>query len=882
MAASLFRAQTCWRSPIYRLVRASKQSLPAFHIHTTTTSMQEIQEDFQKAQNNLKLLKKDPGNDVKLKLYALFKQATQGPCNAPKPSMLDFVNKAKWDAWNSLGSLSKDNARQSYVELVSSLAASETPTKDKTMSSAGDQKYETIQVSYQDNITKIILNRPEKKNAITVQMYTEIEQALKEAGKDDSVITVLTGLGDYFCSGNDLNNFANITPEGKEKMAKDAAVLLESFVGSIIDFPKPLIAVVNGPAVGISVTILGLFDLVYATDRATFHTPFSQLGQTPEGCSSYTFPRIMGIAKATEMLLFNKMLTAHEACDLGLVTEVFPDGTFQREVWERLKAYSTLPKNSLAFSKQLICGTEKEKLHAVNAQECERLIERWLSEECMNAIINFFQKKLVAVRQNPWKESRVATYKDMVKKLRPENEPCIMEDGLEAVDNISEVTKAPVHGPWLSEKDEVFRWLQRWRAVMLALTPYQLVALQTRLVQEVQLEWLVVLNCSSPVPVDMKRISPVEAEISCSLGGHRKEESQVTSEAKDCQGMALIKQWKLCFAGRTAKQEKEQISQDLQNCHCSFSTKIVEPTNPRGDMWNSATISPKYNGRQRKFKLISSVVPYDPITQETSGSRISHPKYETLMVNNQENITTIIMNRTRRKNAVSTQMYNEIIQALDIAGRDDSVFTVLTGIGDYFSSGNDLNNALGTTIENKDDMVKESIARIRRFICKFIDFPKPLIAVVNGPAIGIAVTILGLFDLVYATDRATFNTPFIKLGQCPEGCSSYTFPKIMGSAKAIEVLLFNKILTAREACDVGLVTEVFPDGRFQQEVWSKLKAYSTLPQNSLIQSKQLIRAVEKEKLHEVCKQECDLLTERAYSDESANAILNFFQKKAKL
>ncbi|XP_053570672.1 enoyl-CoA delta isomerase 2 isoform X2 [Bombina bombina] len=393
MAASLFCTQVCRWLTLHRVVRTGNLAFTASHIHTTGRSMQESQEDFEKAQQNLKLLKKDPGNDVKLKLYALFKQAAQGPCNTPKPGMLDFVNKAKWDAWNSLGTISKDNARKSYIELVSSLVSSETPAKDITMSSTGHQKYESLQVSNEDNITKIILNRPEKKNAITHQMYSELVRALEAAGKDESVITVLTGLGDYFCSGNDLNNFTNIPPEGKEKMAKDAAVLLEGFVSSFIDFPKPLIAVVNGPAVGISVTILGLFDLVYATDRATFHTPFSQLGQTPEGCSSYTFPKIMGLAKASEVLLFNKKLTAHEACKLGLVTEVFPDSTFQREVWEKLKVYSSLPKNSLAFSKQLIRSTEKEKLHAVNVQECERLIERWLSDECMNAIISFFQQK---------------------------------------------------------------------------------------------------------------------------------------------------------------------------------------------------------------------------------------------------------------------------------------------------------------------------------------------------------------------------------------------------------------------------------------------------------------------------------------------------------
>ncbi|KAG8571626.1 hypothetical protein GDO81_011724 [Engystomops pustulosus] len=365
----------------------------ALGLHTAGGRMQASQQDFEKAQNDLKTLKKDPGNDVKLKLYALFKQATQGSCNAPKPGMLDFVNKAKWDAWNSLGSLSKDEAKKSYVELVNGLILSEAPAKDTASLSTG-QKYDTLQVITEDNITKIFLNRPEKKNAITLQMYKEIGLALDEAAKDDNtVITVLTGHGDYFCSGNDLNNFTNIPPEGKEKMASDSAVILEAFVSKFIDFPKPLIAVINGPAVGISVTILGLFDIVYATDRATFHTPFSQLGQSPEGCSSYTFPRVMGLSKAVEVLLFNKLLTAHEACKLGLVTEVFPDATFQKEVWGRLRSYGELPKNSLVFSKQLIRDTEKEKLHAVNVQECERLKERWLSDDCMNAIISFFQKK---------------------------------------------------------------------------------------------------------------------------------------------------------------------------------------------------------------------------------------------------------------------------------------------------------------------------------------------------------------------------------------------------------------------------------------------------------------------------------------------------------
>ncbi|XP_062986397.1 enoyl-CoA delta isomerase 2-like isoform X1 [Elgaria multicarinata webbii] len=365
---------------------------PALQMHTTKPTMQFSQEDFEKAKDKLKLLKEDPGNEVKLKLYALFKQATQGPCNTPKPGMLDFINKAKWDAWKSLDTLPQDSARQKYIELVSSLVTAESSEVIDTLPGS-KPGYETIQVTTKDNITTIMLNRPKMKNAITVKMYNEIIAALEDAAKDDSVITVLTGNGDYYCSGNDLNNFANLPEGGLEEVAKNGAVLLKDFVKHFIDFPKPLIAVVNGPAVGISVTVLGLFDIVYATDRATFHTPFSNLGQSPEGCSSYTFPKMMGLAKANEMLLFNKKLTAAEACSQGLVTEVFPDNTFQKEVWTRLKAYASLPRNSLAISKQLMRGMEKEKLHEVNSQECECLQERWLSDECMNAIMSFFQKK---------------------------------------------------------------------------------------------------------------------------------------------------------------------------------------------------------------------------------------------------------------------------------------------------------------------------------------------------------------------------------------------------------------------------------------------------------------------------------------------------------
>ncbi|CAI5671215.1 unnamed protein product [Oreochromis niloticus] len=387
MAGIALRCSAVWRR--VTLTGSVRSNIPSLKFHTTASPMMGVTvEQFEQAKSKLSTLKNDPGNEVKLKIYALFKQATQGPCNTPKPGMLDFVNKAKWDAWKSLGSISQDEARQKYCDLIGSLVEAESGSSAQVSAqpAGSGATYETLLVTKEDDITTIKLNRPAKKNAITTEMYNEIIAALEQAATDDSVITVVTGAGDFYCSGNDLTNFTKIPENGVEEMARHGADLLRKYVNAYIDFPKPLVAVVNGPAVGVSVTVLGLFDLVYATERATFHTPFSQLGQSAEGCSSYIFPKLMGAAKASEMLLFNKKLTAVQACELGLVTEVFPDSSFQSEVWTRLKAYAKLPRN-------LIRSVEKERLHAVNDAEVERLMERWTSDECFNAVMSFFQAK---------------------------------------------------------------------------------------------------------------------------------------------------------------------------------------------------------------------------------------------------------------------------------------------------------------------------------------------------------------------------------------------------------------------------------------------------------------------------------------------------------
>ncbi|XP_042868681.1 enoyl-CoA delta isomerase 2-like [Penaeus japonicus] len=370
---------------------ASPKNAPAWGV-SQVRLMSGLSPEFESAKARLGTLTEDPGNENKLKIYALFKQSTVGAVNTKRPGMMDFVGRAKWDAWNSLGSMSQEEAQKSYVELVNSLVGAE-EAQAQAQAESG-QKYKNLIVSCENGLRTITLNRPTKMNAITVEMYEEWIAALKEAAEDPAtVITVTTGAGNYYCSGNDLSNFANVTPENMHEHSKNGGVLLNRFVSSFIDFPKPLIAVINGHAIGVSVTVLGLYDAVYATDKATFNTPFSNLGQSPEGCSSYTFPKLMGPGKANEMLLFNKKITAHEACDLGLVTEVFPDASLQQEVWPRLQAYAKLPVKSLVYSKALSRNMEKDILHKVNDMECDRLVERWTSDDCINAVMKFLSRK---------------------------------------------------------------------------------------------------------------------------------------------------------------------------------------------------------------------------------------------------------------------------------------------------------------------------------------------------------------------------------------------------------------------------------------------------------------------------------------------------------
>ncbi|CAF1234791.1 unnamed protein product [Rotaria sp. Silwood1] len=343
-------------------------------------------------------------NETKLKLYALYKQATSGVCSTAKPGLTDFIGRAKWTAWSSLGKMNQQDAQKQYILTVQQLLSNSTSNNQIESTSKSEEitneKDESTTAEHIELIKKsplhweIVLNRPEKYNAITQPMYERIIQILDQAAQDKELILLsFTGKGKFYSAGTDLADFAKMatsTTNLKESVER-GQILLETYIGKYIDFPKILIAFINGPAVGISVSTLGLFDGVYSSSNATFSLPFTRTAQSAEGCSSFTFPLIMGSINAKDVLLFDRKLTADEAQQRGLITKVIDDKLFEDEKQKICQHILSLPKGSLLTSKLLIQKWNKEILQRVNNYEVETLKQRWLTEEFVQAMMEFMR-----------------------------------------------------------------------------------------------------------------------------------------------------------------------------------------------------------------------------------------------------------------------------------------------------------------------------------------------------------------------------------------------------------------------------------------------------------------------------------------------------------
>lgn len=259
----------------------------------------------------------------------------------------------------------------------------------------------------------------------------------------------------------------------------------------------------------------------------------------------------------------------------------------------------------------------------------------------------------------------------------------------------------------------------------------------------------------------------------------------------------------------------------------------------------------------------------------------AYGKIKELLLEKRDKLLIIKINNPLKKNSITIAAYIEFAEVLKLAGDDDSVTVVaVTGVGDFYTSGNDLSpKAMKGDYE---EYLKENDKILRNMIRAFYEFPKILVAVVNGPCIGIGMTTAALCDIVYCTDNAYFLTPFTKLGLCPEGCSSYTFPRLLGKAKCIEVLLLNQKLTAEDALRLNFVSDVVKLEELDSKIWPKVMEITKLPVGSLMAGKSLLMKARQADLDRAMNNECEELQRRFHSDEFFNAVAQFNQRKSKL
>lgn len=235
-------------------------------------------------------------------------------------------------------------------------------------------------------VTTVRLARPEKKNALTVAMYDELCAALEAAGADDAVrVVLILGAPGAFCAGNDILDFVQNPPTGDE-----SAVI--RFLRALTTFDKPVVAGVDGAAVGIGTTLLLHCDLVYASTRSRFVLPFVKLGLVAEAASTLLLPLRVGPAKAAEWLLLGEPVQAEEAWRVGLVNELVPAVDVERIARTKAEALAALPPESVRITRRLMKQAWADAVQTALTREGVAFLERIGSAEAREAFMSFLAK----------------------------------------------------------------------------------------------------------------------------------------------------------------------------------------------------------------------------------------------------------------------------------------------------------------------------------------------------------------------------------------------------------------------------------------------------------------------------------------------------------
>lgn len=245
----------------------------------------------------------------------------------------------------------------------------------------------TILEETDGHVRILVMHRPAAKNAFNNAMYNELADAIGEAVADAKVrVLVITGEGDAFSAGQDLNEMTTTTPEG-------GPIGFERLLDALVGCDKPILAAVNGVALGIGMTMLGHTDVNYFATTARLKCPFTSLGVTPEAASSLLFPRLLGVQRANEFLFTARWMSAEEAVACGLGVALVPPGELMATARVKAKEIAAMPPRAVQATKRLLKAADAELVASTRTRENASLAARIGSKENLEAISAFFEKR---------------------------------------------------------------------------------------------------------------------------------------------------------------------------------------------------------------------------------------------------------------------------------------------------------------------------------------------------------------------------------------------------------------------------------------------------------------------------------------------------------
>ena len=253
-------------------------------------------------------------------------------------------------------------------------------------------KYKTIELIREEGIAFIYLNRPKVLNAMNETMKSELIHALKETEEDDNIrVMILTGRGRGFCAGADLNRFLEVQESDKDHKKKIRFGSLD-LPRAFIQYPKPIIAAINGPSYGFGFTVTLTCDIRLASERAKFSCAFIRIGVTPEFCSTYFLPRLVGYGKAAELIFTARPFDAHEALEIGAVNQVLPHNRLMPEAKKMARQIASMPPTAVQKSKEILRHGMQSTLDQVIQDEAMVFLDAMKTEEHRLALSKLLAK----------------------------------------------------------------------------------------------------------------------------------------------------------------------------------------------------------------------------------------------------------------------------------------------------------------------------------------------------------------------------------------------------------------------------------------------------------------------------------------------------------